>query len=130
MALGISLVTGGTVNIVLIVAIFISNFPEGLASTVGMKTNGKSNEQLIILWSIAVFISTMSAVDDEMRMMIIYVKLKYNSFTISEKYRFKYLKPYSFLYSINFTFIIYKLISCRFFKVIRQTIFLIWCSKL
>jgi len=30
MALGISLVAGGTVNIVLIAAIFISNFPEGL----------------------------------------------------------------------------------------------------
>jgi zinc transporter, ZIP family len=36
MALGISLVTGGGVNIVLIAAIFISNFPEGLASTEGM----------------------------------------------------------------------------------------------
>src|SRR5215217_2611348 len=62
MALGISLVTGGTVNIVLIAAIFISNFPEGLASTVGMKTNGKSSKQIIVLWSIAVFISTISAV--------------------------------------------------------------------
>jgi zinc transporter, ZIP family len=41
MALGISLVTGGVVNIVLIVAIFISNFPEGLASTAGMLSNGK-----------------------------------------------------------------------------------------
>ena len=62
MALGISLITGGTVNIVLIVAIFISNFPEGLASTVGMKANGKSSKQVIILWSIAVFISTISSV--------------------------------------------------------------------
>ena len=62
MALGISLVTGGTVNIVLIVAIFISNFPEGLASTVGMKKNGKSSKQVIVLWSLAVFISTISAV--------------------------------------------------------------------
>jgi ZIP family zinc transporter len=42
MALGISLVAGGTVNIVLIAAIFISNFPEGLASSQGMKNNGKS----------------------------------------------------------------------------------------
>ena len=41
-ALGISLVAGGTVNIVLIAAIFISNFPEGLASSQGMKNNGKS----------------------------------------------------------------------------------------
>jgi ZIP family zinc transporter len=42
MALGISLVTGGGVNIVLIAAIFISNFPEGLASTEGMKSNGRT----------------------------------------------------------------------------------------
>jgi ZIP family zinc transporter len=33
MALGISLITGGVVNTVLMAAIFISNFPEGLAST-------------------------------------------------------------------------------------------------
>jgi ZIP family zinc transporter len=37
-ALGISLVTGRAVNVVLIAAIFISNFPEGLLSTEGMKS--------------------------------------------------------------------------------------------
>src|SRR5215217_7135861 len=62
MALGISLVTGGAVNIVLIAAIFISNFPEGLASTEGMKSNGKSRRYIVGIWSIAVFISTISAV--------------------------------------------------------------------
>jgi zinc transporter, ZIP family len=62
MALGISLITGGAVNVVLIVAIFISNFPEGLVSTAEMKINGKSRKQVIILWSIAVFISTISSV--------------------------------------------------------------------
>ena len=62
MALGISLITGGAVNIVLIVAIFISNFPEGLASTAGMKTNGKNSKQILVLWSIAVVISTISSV--------------------------------------------------------------------
>jgi len=60
MALGISLVTGGAVNIVLIAAIFISNFPEGLASTEGMKTNGRSKKYIIGLWSIAVIIGTIS----------------------------------------------------------------------
>jgi zinc transporter, ZIP family len=60
MALGISLVTGGTVNIVLIAAIFISNFPEGLASTEGMKSNGRSKKYIIGLWSIAVIIGTIS----------------------------------------------------------------------
>jgi ZIP family zinc transporter len=60
MALGISLVTGGVVNIVLIAAIFISNFPEGLASSSGMLLNGKSRKHVIGLWSIAVAIGTAS----------------------------------------------------------------------
>ena len=60
MALGISLVTGGAVNIVLIAAIFISNFPEGLASTEGMKSNGRSKKYILILWSIAVIVGTIS----------------------------------------------------------------------
>jgi zinc transporter, ZIP family len=60
MALGISLVTGGAVNIVLIAAIFISNFPEGLASTHGMKSNGRSTKYVLALWSIAVIIGTIS----------------------------------------------------------------------
>jgi zinc transporter, ZIP family len=60
MALGISLVTGGTVNIVLIAAIFISNFPEGLASTEGMKINGKSIKYIISIWSVAIIIGTLS----------------------------------------------------------------------
>jgi zinc transporter, ZIP family len=58
MALGISLVTGGAVNIVLIAAIFISNFPEGLASTEGIKSNGRSKKYILILWSMAVIIGT------------------------------------------------------------------------
>jgi zinc transporter, ZIP family len=60
MALGISLVTGGAVNIVLIAAIFISNFPEGLASTEGMRSNGRSKKYILMLWSIAVVIGTIS----------------------------------------------------------------------
>ena len=61
MALGISIVAGGTVNLVLIVAIFISNFPEGLASSQGMKSNGKSVKQIILLWAVVVVIGTASA---------------------------------------------------------------------
>ncbi|HET6590539.1 MAG TPA: hypothetical protein VFG45_10290 [Candidatus Nitrosocosmicus sp.] len=60
MALGISLVTGGVVNVVLIAAIFISNFPEGLASSAGMLQNGKSRKHVIGLWSVAVIIGTAS----------------------------------------------------------------------
>jgi zinc transporter, ZIP family len=62
MALGISLVAGGgTVNIVLIAAIFISNFPEGLASSQGMKNNGKSIKKILLLWLVVVAIGTISS---------------------------------------------------------------------
>jgi zinc transporter, ZIP family len=61
MALGISIVAGGVVNIVLIAAIFISNFPEGLASSQGMKNNGKSIRKILLLWAIVVAIGTISS---------------------------------------------------------------------
>lgn len=61
MALGISIVAGGTVNVVLIAAIFISNFPEGLASSQGMKSNGKSRRKILLLWSVVVAIGTISS---------------------------------------------------------------------
>lgn len=56
MVLGISIVAGGAVNIVLIAAIFISNFPEGLASSQGMKESGKSTGHVLLLWTIVVAI--------------------------------------------------------------------------
>ena len=56
----VHLVTGGRVNIVLVAAIFISNFPEGLASTEGMKANGRSKKYVLALWSIAVIVGTIS----------------------------------------------------------------------
>ena len=62
MALGISIVAGGgTVNVVLIAAIFISNFPEGLASSQGMKSNGKSTKQILLLWAVVVAIGTVAS---------------------------------------------------------------------
>ena len=61
MALGISIVAGGTVNVVLIAAIFISNFPEGLASSQGMKSNGKSTKQILLLWGLVVAIGTVAS---------------------------------------------------------------------
>lgn len=61
MALGISIVAGGAVNVVLIAAIFISNFPEGLASSQGMKSNGKSTQKILLLWAVVVAIGTISS---------------------------------------------------------------------
>lgn len=59
-ALGISLASGGIINIAFLVAIFVSNLPEGLASTNDMKSVGLRRRYIIILWSAAVAIGTLS----------------------------------------------------------------------
>ena len=61
MALGISIAAGGVVNIVLIAGIFISNFPEGLASSQGMKNSGKSKTKILLLWLVVAAIGTISS---------------------------------------------------------------------
>lgn len=61
-ALGITLASGGVINIAFLVAIFVSNLPEGLASTNDMKSAGLSKKYILILWSVAVVIGTLSTV--------------------------------------------------------------------
>jgi zinc transporter, ZIP family len=59
-ALGITLAAGGTINIAFLVAIFVSNLPEGLASTNDMKSSGLSRRHILILWSVAIVIGTLA----------------------------------------------------------------------
>jgi zinc transporter, ZIP family len=61
MALGISLAIGGSVDLVLLAAIFISNFPEGLSSSEGMKSSGRSKRSILFLWILAVSVGTFSS---------------------------------------------------------------------
>jgi ZIP family zinc transporter len=61
MAVEISIAAGGVVNIVLIAAIFISNFPEGLASSQGMKNSGKSKTKILVLWLVVAVTGTISS---------------------------------------------------------------------
>lgn len=49
--LGLSLLGGGTVGVPVLVAIFISNLPEGLSSAAGMKRNGRSARYVFGVWS-------------------------------------------------------------------------------
>ncbi|WP_205163988.1 ZIP family zinc transporter [Arthrobacter roseus] len=49
--LGVGLVTTGAVNPAVLAAIFISNIPEGLSSTAGMKKAGRSAKYVFFLWS-------------------------------------------------------------------------------
>lgn len=53
--LGVGLLSGAAVNPTMLAAIFISNVPEGLASTADMKRAGKKPRELFAIWgSIAV----------------------------------------------------------------------------
>lgn len=50
-AIGISLLDGEGVALVTLLAIFISNVPEGLSSSIGMKASGKSAAYVFAIWS-------------------------------------------------------------------------------
>ncbi|MBG6238906.1 ZIP family zinc transporter [Mycetocola sp. CAN_C7] len=49
--LGLSMVAGGQVSIPVLVAIVISNLPEGLASTAELKASGRGARYVFLLWT-------------------------------------------------------------------------------
>ncbi|HEY9569903.1 MAG TPA: ZIP family metal transporter [Metalysinibacillus sp.] len=58
--IGLSLLSG-QVSFALVLAIFISNIPEGLSSTTGLKSNGYSTKKILIMWASVLLMSMMSA---------------------------------------------------------------------
>ncbi|PVA11391.1 ZIP family zinc transporter [Pelagivirga sediminicola] len=60
-AIGISLLDGEGVALVTMLAIFISNVPEGLSSTVGMKAEGKSAWYIFRIWGVIMLACSFSA---------------------------------------------------------------------
>ena len=50
-AIGVSMIAGGAVSVVTVVAIFISNIPEGLSSSVGMKNSGRTPGYIFLVWA-------------------------------------------------------------------------------
>ena len=60
-AIGVSLLEGGAVSFVTVVAIFLSNVPEGLSSTAGMRRAGRSALYIFGLWGAAVLVSGAAA---------------------------------------------------------------------
>ena len=59
--LGLSLVTGGSVSLSVLAAVFISNVPEGLSSAAGMKANGRSARYVFGVWGGIAVASGLSA---------------------------------------------------------------------
>src|SRR5204863_6849034 len=50
MVIGVSLLRGGKVSLVAVIAIFLSNLPEGLSSAAGMKKAGRSAFYVFGVW--------------------------------------------------------------------------------
>ena len=60
--IGLGILEGGTVNLAMLVAVFISNLPESIACTSGMRSGGWSRMKILLLWlSIAVICAGSSA---------------------------------------------------------------------
>jgi ZIP family zinc transporter len=60
--IGVSMIAGGAVSMVAVIAIFLSNVPEGLSSASGMKKAGRSVGYVFILWTSIAIISGIAAV--------------------------------------------------------------------
>jgi ZIP family zinc transporter len=59
--IGLSMLRGGAVSAVAVIAIFISNIPEGLSSAAGMKKAGRSALYIFGVWSAIAVLSGLAA---------------------------------------------------------------------
>lgn len=59
--IGLSILHGGAVSMAVVVAIFLSNIPEGLSSSAGMKQAGRSAFFIFGIWSVIAVICGLSA---------------------------------------------------------------------
>jgi ZIP family zinc transporter len=55
--IGVSMIAGGSVSWVAVIAIFLSNIPEGLSSSAGMRNAGRSKRYIFGIWGAIALIS-------------------------------------------------------------------------
>ncbi len=60
-AIGVSLVGGASVGVAVVAAVFLSNIPESLSASSGMKKDGRSNRYVMGLWLAVLLASTLAA---------------------------------------------------------------------
>jgi ZIP family zinc transporter len=60
-AIGVSMISGGAVSMVTVAAVFLSNVPEGMSSSAGMKNAGRSRAYVFGVWAAIDVISGISA---------------------------------------------------------------------
>jgi ZIP family zinc transporter len=59
--LGIGLLAGTGVSVAFIVAVFVSNLPEGIAATTGLKASGWAPRRVIGLWLLVALVSALAS---------------------------------------------------------------------
>lgn len=60
-AIGIGLLAGKGVSLVVFLAVFLSNFPEGMSGSISMRRAGRSKISIIALWGAMAIVSSLSA---------------------------------------------------------------------
>jgi ZIP family zinc transporter len=60
--IGLTMLKGGNVSMVAVVAIFLSNLPEGLSSAAGMKNSGRSARYIFTVWISIALISGIASI--------------------------------------------------------------------
>jgi zinc transporter, ZIP family len=61
LVIGVSMIEGGAVSLVAVVAVFLSNVPEGLSSASGMRNAGRSPRYVFGVWSAIAIVSSLAA---------------------------------------------------------------------
>jgi ZIP family zinc transporter len=56
--IGLTLVEGGAVGVAMVVAVFLSNLPEAISASAGLRTAGWSASRIMGLWGVVVAVST------------------------------------------------------------------------
>ena len=59
--LGLGLVQGGTVSVAMLAAVFLSNLPEAVAATAGLRASGWRSSRVLLLWAGIVAVSGLAA---------------------------------------------------------------------
>ncbi|WP_433284415.1 ZIP family metal transporter [Micromonospora sp. CA-244673] len=59
--IGASLLAGGPVSLVTVLAVFLSNVPEGLSSAAGMRQAGRTRRYVFLLWTAIALVSGVAA---------------------------------------------------------------------
>ncbi len=60
-AIGLTMIGGGAVSTVAVIAIFLSNIPEGMSSSAGMRRAGRSKTYVFGLWAAALVLCAFAA---------------------------------------------------------------------